>query len=221
MITWWNNTIFINTFFAIPTWSIKSKRRVYYPGSQVTSDATFLRSAFVAWSTIVIYWTFLGHADFVPTLIFICAVIVVFTSLVTFAKSAICQNGTFTFFATPNIIIAWSSWISNISIGYSPNKVFFLLSYAKLGSKSHRWLPGGMEQKLLIHFLSFGHCPLCIHPMIHFLEVHLLPDPQSLSVSQLIGIHLPLKHLMSLPQSRSASHDPPVFKKCTLDTVLK
>ena len=117
MITWWNNTIFINTFFAIPTWS----------GIHITSDDTFLRSAFVEWSTIVIYWTFLGNADFVPTLIFICAVIVVFTSLVTFSQSAICQNGASTFFATPNKIIAWSSWISNISIGYSPQQI--LLTY--------------------------------------------------------------------------------------------
>ena len=108
--TWWNGTIFINTFFAIPTWSKKTTTGAV-TGAQFTSNNTFVRSAYAARSTIFIYWTYLWHTEFVPTLIFICAVIVVFTRLVTFAIDAI------TFFATITYNITWSSWISNISIG--------------------------------------------------------------------------------------------------------
>ena len=103
------------------------------------------------------------------------------------------------------------------------------------------WLPGGIEQKLLIQFVPFGHCPLCIHPMIHFLEVHLLPGPQSLSIRHIFGRqiwfphwssfmqsrlslqlwkHLPSLHLPSSPQSLSSSHDSPKFQTCLLVTVL-
>ena len=110
MITWWNNTILIDTVFAIRTVSF----------IVTTPNNTFSRSAYVARSTIFISSTYLWHADFVPTLIFKCAVIVVFTRLVTFAIDAI------TFFATLNYTITWSSWISNISIGYSPQQSLFI-----------------------------------------------------------------------------------------------
>ena len=88
IFTWWNGTIVINTVFAIRTLSL-----------MLTSNNTFFRSAFVVRSTICIFLTSLGHADFVPTLIFIHAVKIVFTTLETFALFA------FTFFATLKIFI--------------------------------------------------------------------------------------------------------------------
>ena len=110
MITWWYGTIVINTVFAI--WALSCI---------LTSNDTVLRIAFVAWSTICIYSTYLWQADLVPTLIVIHAVKFVFTTLETFAIFA------FTVFATLTIIITGSSWISNISIGYSPQQI--LLTY--------------------------------------------------------------------------------------------
>ena len=103
MITWWNGTIFINTVFAIWTF--------FFIFS--TTNNTFFRNAFVAWSTISIYWTSLGHADSIPTLIFIWAAIIVFTTLETFLILA------YTIFATLNIFLAISSWILNISFNHS------------------------------------------------------------------------------------------------------
>ena len=92
MITWWYGTIVINTVFAIRTLSCV-----------LTSNDTFIRIAFVAWSTICIYSTYLWQADLVPTLIVIHAVKIVFTTLETFAIFA------FTVFATLTIIITGSS----------------------------------------------------------------------------------------------------------------
>ena len=45
-----------------------------------------------------------------------------------------------------------------------------------------------------------------LHPMIHFLDMHLLPCPQLLSLIQLIGIHLPLIQLMAELHNQDHSH---------------
>ena len=120
MITWWNGTIVINTFFALRT---------------VSFMLTFFRNASVARTGIGTKFTILTiltvcaimqfwNTDIVHTMIFIFAVVIVFTivftSLDTFVIDALILN------TTIKIVLTWSSWISNISIDYCLQQSLFI-----------------------------------------------------------------------------------------------